>query len=64
MKNFLLDPFVFKLIFQRQRAGTDSEYWWAPTFDRDGYIVVWFDEEGIEVEHLHTYRYPPDVWGE
>lgn len=61
---FTVNDFVIQTVFNRSCAGTEEEYWWALTNDQDGYVVVWFDRQGNEIDHLHTYRYPPDLWGE
>lgn len=57
---FKIDDFVIQNVFNRENAGTDEEYWWASTNDHDGYIIVWFDDDGNETDHFHTYHYPPD----
>lgn len=44
-----------------EEASNDAEYWWAPTHSRQGWIVAWLEPNGLET--LHTYHYPPEVWG-
>lgn len=45
-----------------EESAFNGEYWWAPTWDRSGWIVAWILDDGT-LDTLHTYRYPPETWG-
>lgn len=53
----LIDDFVVEQLFERVDQSDGTHYHYALTKDQDGWIVVF--EDG---EHLHTYRFPPDIW--
>lgn len=53
----LIDDFVVEQLFERVDRADGTHYHYALTKDQDGWIVVF--EDG---EHLHTYRFPPDIW--
>lgn len=55
-----IDQFVLDNVFHHIPATSHSDaVWWRETTDHDGYILVW-----VTGEHLHTYRYPPDLFEE
>jgi hypothetical protein len=57
-----LDQWTIDQIFNRIDTLDGDLLYWAPTREGDAYIVLW--PRGHEyAEHLHTYRYPPDIWG-
>lgn len=52
-----ISPFVLEQVFHRIDTD-DGPVWWRQAKEpNEGYIVFW------ETEHLHTYFYPPGVWG-
>jgi hypothetical protein len=65
----IIDQFTIDQLFHRIDTMDGELLYWARTKHEDGYIVVWPDTrtidtaDGMAAEHLHTYRYPPDVWG-
>lgn len=57
-----VEEFVLDRVMNR-RETEDGVYWWAALVKDmntvyEGYMVLWPDGN-----HIHTYRYPPDVWG-
>lgn len=56
---YMLDN-VFNYV-PAEEAVDGDEFWWIPTHNRDGWIVAWMVKGRLET--LHTYHYPPNMWG-
>lgn len=56
---FMLDN-VFNYV--PEDSSFDEEYWWATTWNKQGWVVAWLDKFGV-LETVHSNRYPPEVWG-
>lgn len=52
-----MDRFLLANLFH-DFQGEDGTVYYRKQVDGDGYIVFWDDDL-----YLHTYRFPPDVWG-
>lgn len=68
-EHFEVDEYVLNLVFHRLENPDGSVcYWRSCALKEDmlqgeqGYMVLWVGEDG-RTEHLHTYKYPPNVWG-
>lgn len=59
----MMYQYVLEHVFHKCE-GQDGPFYWRETVDQDGYIVYWPPAHpDDEWWYLHTYRYPPDVWG-
>lgn len=58
-----MDRFLLANLFH-DFQGEDGVVYYRKQVDGDGYIVYWNDDGGDGQDlYLHTYRFPPDVWG-
>lgn len=55
-----MDRFLLANLFH-DFQGEDGTVYYREQAEGDGYIVLW--KFGDDVNYMHTYRFPPDVWG-